>query len=137
MQQDGLPPPTGDDNKARLISGRYRLGSSLGRGSFGQVFKAEDLKYKPPRLVAIKLLHQQFLNEQGLLNDIEHEASVLAQFAHPNILQVLDFEVSPEQAYIVTTLAEGGSLANKLRPDPSQPAVRLPLEEVLRYLEQI
>ncbi len=137
MPQEGWQPPGHDPNKVQLIAGHYRLGQFLGRGAFGEVYQAEDTKYTPPKRVALKMLHQKFLGEPGLLKDIEREASILAQFNHPNILQVLDFEVSPHLAYIVTNLAEGGSLSNRLRPDPSKPPVRLSLEEVARYLEKI
>src|SRR5690349_19253437 len=123
MQQDGIQSPAGFPNHQNLISGRYRLISPLGKGGFGEVFKAEDIKYKPPRPVAIKLLHQRFLGEPNLLIDIEREASILAKFAHPNILRVLDFEVNSDRPYIVTELAGGGSLAGKLRPNPARPPV--------------
>jgi serine/threonine protein kinase len=130
-------PPFIGQNPQPLIANRYLLRQSLGKGTFGQVFLAEDTKYAPARLVAIKLLHPQFLNEPGIREDIRREASVLARFNHPNILRVIDFDVTPEIAYIVTDLAEGGSLANRLRPDPTRPPVPLSFEEVLRYLEQL
>ena len=127
-----LPPET-----PRLIAGRYRLGRALGKGTYGQVFYAEDIKFEPPRTVAVKLLHPQFLGDNQSREDVRREASVLARFHHPNILRVSDFEISSEMAYIVTDFAEGGSLANKIKPEAGAPPVPLPLNEVVYYLEQI
>ena len=124
-------------NNTNLIGERYLLKKSLGEGSFGEVFLAEDIKFHPSRAVAIKLLLRKFLGDATVRADIEREASTLARFNHPNILRVIDFDISPHQAYIVMDLAEGGSLADKIRPVPSQPTVRMPLPEVARYLEQI
>lgn len=131
------PPSSEAAGPERLIANRYRLGQSLGKGSFGEVFFAYDIKFDPPKAVAVKVLHPQYLNEAGVREEIRREASVLARFNHPNILRVIDFDVTPELAYIVTDLAEGGSLSGKLRPDPTKPPVRISLEETARYLEQI
>jgi serine/threonine protein kinase len=125
-----------DDNF--VIANRYRLQQSLGRGGFGEVFKAEDLKFSPPKTVALKLIHPRFLAEYEVVQaSIREEASVLARFNHPNILRVIDFDISPTLAYIITDLAEGGSLSHKIRPDPTKPPVRMPLPEVANYLEQL
>ena len=124
-----------DPNK--LIAGRYRLRQSLGKGSFGEVFQADDVQFQPPRAVALKLLHPQYLADEQIREDLRREASILARFDHPNILRVIDFGISPAVAYIVTDLAVGGSLARKLRPDPTRPPVPMPLGQVDYYLEQI
>lgn len=134
MQGYGPPFPI---NPNMLLGGRYRLLRPLGRGTFGQVFEAEDVKFVPPKRVALKLLHQEYLNNDQVRDDIRREAGVLARFNHPNILRVIDFEVTRDLAYIVTDLAEGGSLANKIGPDQNQQPRHLTLEQVARYLEQI
>jgi len=92
-----------------LVANRYRKGRSLGTGGFGEVFYAEDIKFNPPRPVAIKIVHPDLLVDPQVRDGISKEANVLAQFKHPNILRVLDFEVERDRAYIVTELAEGGS----------------------------
>src|SRR5215210_344890 len=83
-----------DTNNPTLIAKRYRLRQLLGKGTFGEVFLADDLKFNPPRAIAIKLLHSKFLNEPEVRADIAREASVLARFNHPNILRVFDFNIS-------------------------------------------
>src|SRR3954452_1729751 len=105
-----------DFNGPSLIANRYQIRQKLGKATYGEVFLADDLKFNPPRAVAIKMLHSKFLNEAEVRADIEREASVLARFSHTNILRVIDFDISESQAYIVTELADGGSLARKIRP---------------------
>lgn len=120
-----------------LIFGRYRLHQSLGKGSFGEVFYAEDIQFDPPRAVAFKLLHQQYISDPNIREDLKREAGILARFDHPNILRVLDFGISEDIAFIVTELAQGGSLARHLRPDPTKPPVPMALSEVANYLDQL
>src|SRR6476660_1696628 len=111
------PQQPADFDGLSLIGNRYRLMQKLGKGTFGEVFLADDLKFHPPRAVAIKMLHPKFLDQAEVRADIEREASFLARFSHPNILRVIVFDISESQAYIVTELAEGGSLARKIRPN--------------------
>lgn len=130
-------PPTPDNKTNRLIFNRYRLGKSLGKGSFGEVFHAEDIQFEPPRQVALKLLHPHYVSETQVREDLKREASTLARFNHPNILRVIDFGITEEIGFIVTDLATGGSLADKLRPDPAHAARPMPLEQVAHFLDQL
>ncbi len=124
-------------NPNQVISNRYRLQQFLGRGAFGQVFAAEDIKFVPPKQVAIKIINPEFMGDPAVREDVRREAGVMARFNHPNILHVLDYEVNSNLAYIVTDLAGGGSLSNRIQPDPTKPPIQLPLPEVVSLLEQI
>jgi serine/threonine protein kinase/beta-lactamase class A len=120
-----------------LISGRYGLVKSLGKGGFGEVYEADDIQFTPPRKVAIKVLHPQFISEPEVRESLKQEAGVLARFDHPNILRVIDFNITPDFAYIVTDLALGGSLMRKIRPDPTKPPIPMPFLEIADYLDQL
>ncbi|NWJ98784.1 MAG: SUMF1/EgtB/PvdO family nonheme iron enzyme [Chloroflexi bacterium] len=128
----GSPVSGGLATPGQLIAERYRLVRVLGSGAFGEVFEAQDTKFKPPRVVAIKLLLRQFLAERQVREELEQEASLMARFNHPNILRVIDFDLSPNLAYIVTELAEGGTLADKLAAGSP-----LPPAEIAAYLDQL
>lgn len=120
-----------------LIANRYHLLESLGTGSFGEVFKAEDLKFNPPRYIALKLLHPHLVNDHEVCSSLRSEASILALYNHPYILRVLDFEIGADVAYIVTELATGGSLESRLRTHSGQPPQALPFQQVATYLDQL
>lgn len=124
-------------NPNQLISNRYRLQQFLGKGAFGQVYAAEDIKFVPPKRVAIKIISPEFVSDPVVREDVRREAGVMARFNHPNILNVLDYEVTPDLAYIVTDLAGGGSLASRIQPDPTKPPVQMPMPEVVKLLEQV
>lgn len=124
-------------NSNQIISNRYRLQQFLGRGAFGQVYAAEDIKFSPPKRVAIKIINPEYINDPVVREDVKREAGVMARFNHPYILRVWDFEVNPNLAYIITDLAEGGSLSSRIQPDPTKPPVQMPLAEVATLLEQI
>ncbi len=120
------------EEQKKVIAGRYRLDAELGAGTFGRVYRASDLQFQPPRQIAIKLLREQFLTDATVRDQFVQEASNLASFNHPNILSVYDFGLSGETAYIVTPLAENGSLADVIKKQG-----RLSPEQTGRYLEQI
>jgi serine/threonine protein kinase len=120
----------------RLVGKRYYLSRSLGEGGFAEVFYAYDTRFQPHRPVALKLLYPSLLTDPQVCRDLQNEASALSAFNHPHILRIMDFEFRPDQAYLVTELAEGGSLDNLLR-SPGRPATRLPLRQALVYLEQL
>jgi serine/threonine protein kinase len=128
----GWPSVPGEELNLPMIANRYRLVRSLGAGGLGEVYRAEDTKFSPPRIVAVKVLHPELLTDPAMLEQLRQEAGTMAHFSHPNILRVLDFEIAPQQAYIVTEYAAGGSLRDIMIP--GQP---LPLPEVQEYLRQI
>lgn len=117
-----------------IIDDRYELIKTLGKGSFGEVFEARDNKLH--RLVALKRFFPEAIANSQLRDAIENEARLMARFKHPNILGVIEYQVTDDLGYIVTDLAEGGSLEKKIRAVGRQP-VRFSLLEVTRYLEQI
>jgi eukaryotic-like serine/threonine-protein kinase len=108
------------------VAGRYLLLRKLGDGGLGMVFYAHDTKFEPPRPVAIKVLHSYLLTDPAMRQQIKREAGTTAQFSHPNILRVIDFEVSDEQAYIVSEFAEGGSLKQLIYPESGASGKPLP-----------
>jgi serine/threonine protein kinase len=121
----------------KQFAGRYDIiEPRIGVGSFGEVYRAYDNKFKPPRLVAIKIIKPSTLENSTSQYEIETEAGYMARFRHPNILRILDYEFTHDLAYIVMDLAEGGSLQDRIRPRDKLP-IRLPLREVVYYIGQI
>ncbi|MFG2722254.1 protein kinase [Streptomyces sp. NPDC048416] len=105
---------------SRLIAGRYRLGSRLGRGGMGTVWRAYDQLLG--RQVAVKELHP----EGGApATAALREARAVAQIKHPHVIVVhdvvedgaegaVDGWAAARRSYIVMELVDGGSLADRL-----------------------
>lgn len=105
----------------------------LGTGATGVVFRGVQEGSKP---VAIKVLNENLGSISALKRRFEREAKVLAKLRHPNIVDVLEFGVSPDGlTYIVMELLEGRNLEQFLDDAPIQPAYAIEvLREVLKGL---
>ncbi|MER5375785.1 serine/threonine-protein kinase [Streptomyces sp. NPDC002553] len=104
----------GDDG--RVIAGRYRLETRLGRGGMGVVWRATDRLLG--RRVAVKELVQDdalsAAEARGRRDRTLREARAVAQLSHPHIIVVHDVVEEDERPYIVMELVDGGSLADRI-----------------------
>ena len=105
-----------EGGNVRVIAGRYRLESRIGRGGMGVVWRATDQLLG--RQVAVKeIALDDSLSEQEsrLQRDRTlREARAIAQLRHPHIIVVHDVVVEDERPYIVMELIDGGSLADRI-----------------------
>nr|MBP6834903.1 serine/threonine protein kinase [Deltaproteobacteria bacterium] len=118
-----------------IIDHRYVLGSLLGEGSFGAVWRAQDQRLSN-RPVAVKLLKSEFLEHESAVRRFDAEADALAQISHPNIVGVLDRGVWSGQRYIVMEFVEGRGLAGWLA-DHRRQSERPSLSAVLSVFDQL
>ncbi|MBM3965821.1 MAG: serine/threonine protein kinase, partial [Planctomycetes bacterium] len=95
--------------------GRYRVISLLGRGGFGEVYRAIDDQLK--RDVAIKVTLGSKLDsstKQGFLN----EAQIVAALDHPAIVPVYDVgQTAKGDFFVVSKLIDGADLATRIKVD--------------------
>lgn len=92
-----------------FLVGRFRVLERLGGGSMGVVFVAFDDQLK--RRVALKLLHRGVggSDDQRKARMLR-EAQVLAQLAHPNVVQVHEAGEHEGQIFMAMELVEGQPL---------------------------
>jgi eukaryotic-like serine/threonine-protein kinase len=107
--------------------GNYHLISLLGRGGFAEVYLGEHRRLH--RQAAIKVLHA-YLSEKEL-DGFQHEAEIIANLDHPNILRVLDFDVQEGIPFLVMDYYPHGSLR-----DRHPKGERVSLETVVSYVRQ-
>src|SRR5690242_17858122 len=91
------------------IDGRYELVLCLGRGTFGEVWRANDAKLAG-RSVAVKLLKLEFLGDPEVVGRFDGEATALSQLPHPNVVTILDRGACDGMRYLVMELIDGESL---------------------------
>ena len=75
-------------NNERLIAGRYRIGSLVGRGGMAEVYEGYDTRLG--RTVAIKLLKSDLANDPSFEEKFRGEAQASARMAHPSIVRIYD-----------------------------------------------
>jgi serine/threonine protein kinase len=89
--------------------GPYRIEGVLGEGGMGTVYRAVDTKLNRP--VAIKFLSAE-LADSTARRRFQREAQMASSLNHPHILTVHDAGEFDDRQYLVTELADGGTLKN-------------------------
>lgn len=100
-----------------LLSQRYRILRTLGRGGMGAVYLA-SMDALGGKKVAIKEMEIQGSNpaeRAGALRQFQSEATFLANLDHPNLVSVTDFFTEGERHYLVMAYVDGETLEQKLR----------------------
>ena len=94
----------------RLLDNRYEILEVIGTGGMAVVYKARC--HRLNRLVAIKILKDDYLEDEDFRSRFHSESQAVAMLSHPNIVAVYDVStsVSLEADYIVMELIEGISL---------------------------
>ncbi|KAH7913954.1 hypothetical protein BJ138DRAFT_1144840 [Hygrophoropsis aurantiaca] len=87
----------------------YQLGDSLGKGAFGQVYRA--LNWATGETVAVKEIQLSNI-PKGELGQIMSEIDLLKNLIHPNIVKYKGFVKTREYLYIILEFCENGSLHN-------------------------
>jgi serine/threonine-protein kinase len=112
-----------------LIAGRYEVVELIGRGGMSSVWKAHDRLLD--RMVAIKVLHEQFTKDDEYVERFRREARAVAQLSHPNIVTVIDRGEQDGRQYIVFEYVEGDNLKQVIErsgPLPVRDAILLALQ---------
>ncbi len=92
---------------------RYEIVDQIASGDFATVYRARDRELG--REVAIKAIHQQYLDNPRQLERYWHEAQLLATLQHPNILTIYD--IVRARGWLVLELMRG-NLARAIEAGP-------------------
>jgi tRNA A-37 threonylcarbamoyl transferase component Bud32 len=114
-----------------VIGGRYRLAALIGEGGMASVWRAHDETLARP--VAIKLLYMRSQRDvQASVDQFLREARLTASVQHRNVIQTVDFGVTPEQVpFMVMELLHGETLADRFVREPA-----LGIDELLHLAGQ-
>ncbi len=98
----------------KIISRKYEIQSEIARGGMGVVYKA--LHNQLNRVVAIKVLHDQFSGDSSFLSRFHREARAMARLDHENIIRVFDVaDDGDKEQYIVMEYFPGKDLKQIIR----------------------
>ena len=92
----------------RLLDNRYEILEVIGTGGMAVVYKARC--HRLNRLVAIKILKDDYCQDEEFRRRFHAESQAVAIMSHPNIVSVYDVSSSNEADYIVMELIDGISL---------------------------
>jgi serine/threonine protein kinase/Tol biopolymer transport system component len=92
--------------------GPYEIGSALGAGGMGEVYRARDTKLG--RDVAIKVLPDELFEDKETVARFEREAQALASLNHPAIAVIHAFEEISGRHLLVQEFLEGETLRERL-----------------------
>ena len=97
-----------DQYIGRLLDNRYEILEIIGTGGMAVVYKARC--HRLNRLVAIKILKDEFSRDEEFRRRFHAEGEAVAMLSHPNIVQVFDVSSSNNANFIVMELIDGISL---------------------------
>ena len=97
-----------DQYIGRLLDNRYEILEVIGTGGMAVVYKARC--HRLNRLVAIKILKDEFARDEEFVRRFHAEGEAVAMLSHPNIVQVYDVSSSEHANFIVMELVSGISL---------------------------
>lgn len=112
------------------LGGRYQIIERIGGGGMALVYRAQDILLN--RNVAIKVLRQQFVNDEEFIRRFRREAQSAASLSHPNIVSVYDVGQEDEVHYIVMEYVEGQNLNEIIKE-----RAPLQVDESIRIASQI
>lgn len=97
-----------DNYVGKRLDGRYEVQEIIGVGGMSVVYKAYD--NVDDRIVAIKILKEEFLNNEEFKRRFKNESKAIALLSHPNIVKVYDVNFGEKLQYIVMEYIDGITL---------------------------
>jgi serine/threonine-protein kinase len=114
-ERKGMTSP-GNTEMRGLANFGYEILGELGRGGMGVVYKARQNRLN--RIVALKMILAGGMAKDKDIARFRIEAEAVAQFQHPNIVQIYEIGESGDCPYFSLEYVEGGSLSQKVAKEP-------------------
>jgi len=119
-----------DQYIGKMLDNRYEILERIGIGGMAYVYKAKC--HRLNRLVAIKILKNDFVQNEEFRRRFNAESQAVAQLSHPNIMSVYDVSRGGDIEYIVMELIDGITLKQYM-----EKRGQLNWREALHFITQI
>ncbi len=114
-----------------LVDGRYKIEARLGEGALSTVYAATHELIE--KRVALKVLKQDFVADEEIVERFLREAKAASRLSHENIISLSDFGKVPSGApFFVMELLDGRILSDRLYEGKG-----MPIPEALRLITEI
>ena len=119
-----------DKYLGKRLDGRYEIQEVIGVGGMAVVYKAYD--NVEDRTVAIKILKEEFSDNEEFLRRFKNESKAIAVLSHPNIVKVYDVSFGDLLQYIVMEYIDGITLKQYIEQEGS-----LPWKDAVHFIIQV
>ena len=109
-----------DGEGKSLTLGNYVILDKLGQGGMGMVLKARHRRME--RIVALKVIAPQVLQNQTALQRFQREVVAAAKLSHPNVVAAYDADEAKGTHFLVMEYVEGTDLAQHVKQHGPLPA---------------
>jgi serine/threonine protein kinase len=117
-----------DNIIGKTVNG-YEVTGVIGRGGMATVYKAHQISMS--RTVALKVLPQQYVDDDTYIQRFKREVAIVARLEHRNIVPVYDYGEVERQPFIVMRYMPAGSVDSLLAHGP------IPVDRIITILRQI
>jgi formylglycine-generating enzyme required for sulfatase activity len=122
-------PELSKDPHQRIWLGNYELLEKIGHGGMGAVFKAVHRRME--RVVAVKILPPEFVENADRIARFEREVKVAAKLRHQNVVNAYDADVADGVHFLVMEYVDGCNLSVVVKKNGP-----LPVELAVNYIRQ-
>lgn len=115
--------------------GNYRLGKTLGVGSFSKVKLAE---HEPTgKKVAVKILNRHKIRAQQMEEKLKREIKILKMCMHPHIIRLYEVIETSTDVFVITEYSSGGELFDYIveRGRLAEPEARRFFQQIISGVE--
>lgn len=117
-----------------IVGHRYRIIEPIGTGGMAHVYRAVNLATR--KVVAIKVLKDEYRNDAEFLRRFEREARAVLHLSHDNIVRAYDVGETEGLPYIVLEFIDGKTLKEILDENGPMPP-RIAVALVVQVLDAL
>lgn len=128
-----------DKQKKEMSVMGYEILSMIGEGGLGVVYRARQISMN--RLVALKILHKKWVDDEEFRKRFLLEARLLGKLNHPGLITVYDVGKEDWKYYFSMELIEGRTVEDMVDKDGPLPVpyaidIAIQVAKVINYLKE-